>query len=147
MKITNLQIKIIHTLIPAVYKEDKDQKKGLIHQFTGNYKKTSTKDLTFNQANEMIIRFGGKPVNYDHWGLFDAKNGAHLKVLNVLQEIGWIIYNEQQKRNVADIYRFSEWLKSNKAPVQKPLKRMQPKEVSKIITALEGIANSTLNHN
>lgn len=144
MQITNQQIKIIHTIIPEVYKKDKEQKQELVYQFTGNYNKTSTKDLTFNQANDMIIRFGGKPIKYDHWGLFDAKEPAHRKVLSLLQEIGWTIYNADKQRNVADIYRLSEFLKSKKSPINLPLKKMTPQQISrKLIPALEGIAKST----
>lgn len=144
MNITNQQIKIIHMLLPNVYKKDKEQKKELVHQFTGDYNKTSTKDLTFNQANDMIIRFGGKAVGYDHWGLFDAKEPSHLKVLSLLQEIGWTIWNADKQRNVADIYRLSEFLKSKKSPINLPLKKMTPLQISrKLIPALEGISNST----
>jgi len=144
MQILPLQIKIIHTLLPDVYKKDKDQKQELIYQFTGDHKKTSTKDLTFENANNMITRFGGKAVRYDHWGLFNAKNEQHKKVLSLLQEIGWTIYNEKLKRNVADIYRLSEFLKSKKSPVTMPLKQMTPEQISnKLIPALEGIVNST----
>jgi len=144
MNITNQQIKIIHTLLPDVYKKDKEQKQELIYQFTNDYDKTSTKNLTFTQANDMIIRFGGKAVGYDHWGLFDVKNGSHRKVLSLCQEIGWTIYNDNQKRNVADIYRLSEFLKSKKCPINLPLKKMTPLQISrKLIPALEGIGNST----
>ena len=144
MQITNQQIKIIHTLLPAVYKKDKEQKQGLVYQFTEDHKKTSTKDLSFKQANDMIIRFGGKPVRYDHWGLFDAKNASHKKVLSLCQEIGWSIYNDKLKRNVADLYRLSEFLKSPKSPVTMPLKQMTQEQISrKLIPALEGISNST----
>ncbi len=144
MQITNQQIKIIHTLLPDVYKKDKEQKQELVYQFTEDYNKTSTKDLSFNQANQMITRFGGKPVDYDHWGLFDATIPSHRKVLSLLQEIGWITYNEQRRQNVADIYRLSEFLKSKKSPVNLPLKKMTPLQISrKLIPALEGISNST----
>ena len=146
MQITNQQIRIIHTLLPAVYKKDKEQKQELVHQFTGSFEKTSTKDLTFKQANLLISRFGGKPVRYDHWGLFDAKNAQHKKVLSLCQEIGWSIYNDKLKRNVADIYRLSEFLKSKKSPVTMPLKQMTPEQISrKLIPALEGISKSTYN--
>ena len=43
---------------------------------------------------------------------------------------------------VPDINRLSEFLKSDKSPVNKPLKKMEPLEVSKIIEALKGIVKS-----
>lgn len=146
MQITTRQIKIIHTLLPAVYKKDKEQKQELICQFTNDYKKASTKDLTFAQANDMIARFGGNPVRYDNWGLFDVSNETHKKVLSLCQEIGWSIYNDKLKRNVADIYRLSEFLKSKRSPVKLPLLQMTQEQLSrKLIPALEGISKSKYN--
>jgi hypothetical protein len=144
MKATKQQIRIIHAIIPQVYIKDKEQKQELVYQFTHDYGRTSTKDLTFNEANLLIQRFGGKPVSYDHWGIFDAKNNQHRKILSLLQEIGWTVYNEVRGQNVADIYRLSEWLKSSKSPINKPLKKLTSTELqNKIIPALEGIAKST----
>jgi hypothetical protein len=43
---------------------------------------------------------------------------------------------------VPDLERLSNWLKSELSPVKKPLKQMEPSELSKIIEALKGIVKS-----
>jgi hypothetical protein len=140
MAITNQQIKVIHMLLPKEYIQDRDLKKDFVSQFTGNENKTSTKELSFRQANDMIICLGGKPPKYDNWALFDYKNKQHLKVLSICQSIGWVKYNSTLKKNLADLMRLSEWLKSSRSPIKKPLKKMTSQEISrKLIPALEGI--------
>lgn len=137
MIILKSQIQRIHALLPAVIKNDKEQKAQLVQQYTGDWSKTSTKDLTIEQANQIIVRFGGQPIQYENWALFDAKNGAHRNILSLCMQLGWQVYNEDKKAYYADLYRLSEWLKSKKSPVKKPLKQMVKLELSKIIYALE----------
>lgn len=137
MIILKSQIQRIHALLPAVIKNDKEQKAQLVQQYTGDWSKTSTKDLTIEQANQIIVRFGGQPIQYENWALFDAKNGAHRNILSLCMQLGWQVYNADKKAYYADLYRLSEWLKSKKSPVKKPLKQMVKLELSKIIYALE----------
>ena len=128
-------------MLPAVIKNDAAQKANLVQQYTKDWCKTSTKDLTFVQANELIIRFGGSPLTYDHWGIFDYKKGSHRMILSLLNQMGWQTFSTKHRGMIADMQRFSEWLKSNKSPVKKPLHKMSPREVSKIITALENMVS------
>jgi hypothetical protein len=87
---------------------------------------------------------GGRCHSKSNWGLFDKYNQQHLTVLSRLREAQWVIKSETHRSGeVPDTLRFSEFLKSDKSPVNKPLKKMEPKEVSKIIVALEGIVKST----
>lgn len=137
MIILKSQIQRIHALLPVVIKNDKEQKAQLVQQYTGDWSKTSTKDLTIEQANQIIVRFGGQPIQYENWALFDAKNGAHRNILSLCMQLGWQVYNADKKAYYADLYRLSEWLKSKKSPVKKPLKQMVKLELSKIIYALE----------
>lgn len=137
MIILKSQIQRIHALLPVVIKNDKEQKAQLVQQYTGDWSKTSTKDLTIEQANQIIVRFGGQPIQYENWALFDAKNGAHRNILSLCMQLRWQVYNADKKAYYADLYRLSEWLKSKKSPVKKPLKQMVKLELSKIIYALE----------
>lgn len=139
MKILNSQIKKIHTLLPPGIKNDSDQKKNLIQQYTGDWKKTSTKDLTLDQANEIIIRFGGKPITYENWAFFDVKKNRHLQILSLMHQIGWSV-EKVPGEHYADLYRLSEFLKSDKSPIKKPLNKMNDKELSKLIYVLKKIA-------
>jgi hypothetical protein len=80
-------------------------------------------------------------TNTENWGLFDKNNQQHKTLLSLLRQAQWTIPNEKWGE-VADLTRLSNFLKSDKSPVNKPLKKMEPKEVSKIIVALEGIVKS-----
>jgi len=141
MNVLNTQIQLIHKLLPDVIKCDKEQKAALVQQYTGDWKKTSTKDLTLEQANKLIERFGGKPILYDNWAFFDFTNGAHRTILSLCIQMGWQVLDPKKEIYIADLYRLSEWLKSSRSPVQKPLKQMSPKEVSKIIVALQHMSS------
>lgn len=141
MKILNSQIQRIHILLPAGIRTNPDQKKQLVQQYTCDYKKTSTKDLTFGQANELIEKLGGTPINYDNWAFFDYKKASHRNILSLCIQNNWQVWNNKKGDYVADLFRLSEWLKSVKSPVKKPLNKMTSKEVSKIIVALENMAS------
>ena len=84
---------------------------------------------------------GGRTHSKSNWGLFDKENQQHKTILSLLRQAQWLVPNGKWGE-VPDINRFSEFLKSDKSPVNKPLKDMEPKEVSKIIEALKGIVKS-----
>lgn len=102
----------------------------------------STKDLTFIEADELIyfLRTGKKqPAN---WAFFDKNNPQHKKLLSQLRIAQWVVKNERWGF-VADLERLSNFLKSPKSPVNKPLKSMKPTEVSKIIFVFDKIIKGT----
>ena len=84
---------------------------------------------------------GGRCHSKSNWGLFDKENQQHKTILSLLRQAQWVVKNEKWGE-VPDINRLSEFLKSDKSPVNKPLKKMEPSEVSKIIEALKGIVKS-----
>lgn len=73
----------------------------------------------------------------EYWGLFTASNSQHKYILSLLRSMNWV--TKKKGFYVADMVRFGEWLQSSKSPVKKPLKKMTPDEVSKIIVALENM--------
>lgn len=76
-----------------------------------------------------------KKVN---WGYFDVKNIQHRTILSKMRQAQWTVPNEKHGE-VPDIEKLSSFLKSKKSPVNKPLKKMNPEELSKIIVAFDGI--------
>lgn len=84
---------------------------------------------------------GGRCHSKSNWGLFDKNNQQHKTILSLLRQAQWVVPNGKWGE-VPDINRLSEFLKSDKSPVNKPLKKMEPLEVSKIIEALKGIVKS-----
>jgi hypothetical protein len=129
----------------AQYKVDiKDE---WVQWVTADVNRTSLKSITQVQAKKIIIaQEGSTPINQpkqssENWGLFDNKNQQHKTILSLLRQAQWTVPNGRWGE-VADINRLSEFLKSDKSPVKKPLKKMESKEVSIIIVALEGIVKS-----
>ncbi len=139
LTITEDQRKSIFRLLPATLKNDRDQRSMMVQRYTNDPARISTKSLTFDEANTIIENYGGKPFKYDNWAFFDGKNIRHRKILSLCLDLEWSVYNTDKKRHFADLHRLSEFLKSKKSPVQKPLKKMNPEELSKVIHALEQI--------
>lgn len=79
-------------------------------------------------------------TNGRNWGLFDNDNQAHRQLISLCYQAQWT--TPYKGRNVADTLRLSEFLKSDKSPVNKALKKMTKEEVSKVIVAFEGIVLS-----
>lgn len=82
-----------------------------------------------------------KQLNTDNWGLFDKNNQQHKTLLSQMRTAQWTVPHEKWGE-VPDVNRLSTFLKSDKSPVNKPLKKMKPCEVSKIIEAFKGIVKS-----
>ena len=137
--ITDNQRKTIFSLLPAVVKNDHHQRKIMVTKYTKDNTRKSINHLSFSEANDMIVNYGGKPFSYDNWAFFDVKNQQHRKILSTCLDLKWSKYDTDKKRYLADLYKLSEWLKSKRSPVKKPLKKQSPKELTKVINALESI--------
>ena len=79
-----------------------------------------------------------KGANDTNWGLFDNKNKQHKTILSQLRTLQWVVPSEKHGE-VADLNRLSEFLKTDKSPVNKPLKKMDEKELSKMISCFESM--------
>lgn len=117
-----------------------DTKEEWVQWATGDESKTSTNDLTFDQANKIITQAGGTPYKGrgDNWAYFDKENGQHKYILSLCRQLGWTTHHERFGK-VVDLTRLSNWLKSNRCPVSKPLKKMDASQCSRIIAALEAM--------
>ena len=144
MRCTIEQIRYIHKLLPMAVKTDTKQKAMIVSRFTNDTRKKSTTQLTFDQANDMIKHYGGRQLKYDHWAYLNFKKSQHGRIYSVLMQMEWSVYDLEKQKHIADLMRFSEWLKSNKSPVCKKISEMSTKECSKIISALEIMLEKTL---
>lgn len=79
--------------------------------------------------------------NTENWAIFDKTNTQHKTILSLLRQAQWVVPHPRHGE-VADLARLSAFLKSNKSPINKPLKSMTTEETSKIIQALKGIIKS-----
>lgn len=143
MQATKKQKQLIHVNVPT-----RDIKEEFVQWATGDVAKTSTNDLTFEQANEILKKLGKQPVKPAkedsplYWGYFDRNNTQHKQIQSLLHQLHWTVEHPKYGR-VADLERFGSWLQSKRSPVRLPLKQMDARECSKIIIALEGIVKST----
>ncbi|ELY1979212.1 hypothetical protein ABF179_002404 [Flavobacterium psychrophilum] len=110
---------------------------------TGDVNRTSLKSITHDQAVKIMLAQTGSTLlseAKENWGYFDNQNSQH-RYITVLLRNADIVVKSNKWGEVADMEGwFSKFLQSNRCPVKKPLKKMTPREVSKIITALEGVA-------
>ncbi|MFK7048750.1 hypothetical protein FLACOL_01092 [Flavobacterium columnare] len=139
-EITPFQIQSIRQLCNF----NEEEKNKLILQAT-NGKTSSLKALKQAQAIEIIKQFSGnenktiaKQVVTEFWAYYYKENTQHRYILSLLIQLGWSVKSNKYGE-IADLNRFSDWLKSRRSPVQKPLKSMSPEEISKIISALESM--------
>lgn len=143
MKITYSQIQRIHGLLPAHIKNDKEAKGDLVQQFTNDPARRSTAQLSHLEAVSLIESIGGNtnPKNNNDWLKFDYKNAQHRKILSLCMQNNWQkIY---KGKVIADLVPLAKWLQGAKSPVKKPIVKMSPTELSKIIVALDNIASHT----
>ena len=121
----------------------KEDRADLVLSYTKSLQKTSTKDLTFTQANHLIVSIGGTPSRQTKevsentkFGYFDIKNTQHRYLLSLCRQIGWIIFNKKLGYMVADIERLGSWLKTT-GYLKKPLKKYESKELPKLVAQFE----------
>ncbi|GGA84504.1 hypothetical protein GCM10008015_26620 [Flavobacterium palustre] len=79
-----------------------------------------------------------QPTTAKNWAAFDKSNRQHMGVMGQLRTLQWTVPHPRHGE-VADLARLSDFLKSDKSPVKKPLKDMEPKELSKIIECLKSM--------
>ncbi|MCV9928130.1 hypothetical protein OIU83_10725 [Flavobacterium sp. LS1R49] len=89
----------------------------------------------YNKINSGFVPSHKEETKPENWGLFDKNNQQHKTILSLMRQAQWTRAHERHAE-VADLNRLSEFLKSDKSPVKKPLKEMTSREVSKIIVAL-----------
>jgi len=140
MEILTKQIKQIQSILS---KRELDREERLDFLSTELDREiTTTKDLSFVEADELIgylITGKKKPAN---WAYFDKENPQHRKLLSQLRIAQWVVKKEKYGF-VADLERLSNFLKSPKSPVNKPLKKMSKTEVSKIVFVFDKIIKGT----
>ena len=110
---------------------------------TGSEKRTSLKSVTQAEAKKIIRQQEGiaEPTanqTEDNWAVFSTANKQHLTLMSQMRTAQWITKHPKHGE-VADMPRLSSFLKSNKSPIKKPLQKMDPSEVSKIIECFKSM--------
>ena len=109
---------------------------------TGDNNKTSLRNITQAQAVRIIKQQTGSDSSgaVENWGAFDKNNSQHRYILSILRTANIVVKSEKWGEVPDTAGWLNRFLQSPKSPVKKPLKKMSPTEVSKIITALEGVS-------
>ena len=136
MQATKKQIQVI-----AMNFQDKEVREEMIFSVTRDPERVSTKQLTFDEANEVLKGLGFHP--FKPVKKFDSSNPKHRVIMNLCHELEWVFYDKG--RQLADLDRLGEWLMtSKKSPVKKRmLCEMTPAELEKVITCLTAITKWT----
>lgn len=98
----------------------------------------SSLDLSFEEAQALLHYLMKGERNPGCWGVFDKHDKQHRAILSLCQQYGWERPHEKWGYT-ADLGRLDGWLKSKRAPVQKPLKAMTKAELSKTLSALQAM--------
>lgn len=111
---------------------------------TGDVKRTSLKTITQAQAKRIIRTQEGTThePKADNWAFFDKENPKHKLILSLCRQAQWVEKSEKYGE-VVDLERLSNFLKSSRCPINKPLKQMNALELEKIITVIESIVKWT----
>ncbi|QSW90727.1 hypothetical protein J0383_07925 [Flavobacterium endoglycinae] len=103
---------------------------------------TKTKPIVYSGSGSAIDNYNSeKPVKTENWGVFDAKNKQHRTIMALCRNRQWVKPDDKHPSGqVADMDgAFSDFLKSDRSPVKKPLMDMKPQELTKIIVAMSGV--------
>ena len=119
-----------------------DIKNEWVQWVTGDNNKTSLRNITQAQAVRIIKQQTGSDSSgaVENWGAFDKNNSQHRYILSILRTANIVVKSEKWGEVPDTAGWLNRFLQSPKSPVKKPLKKMSPTEVSKIITALEGVS-------
>ena len=119
-----------------------DIKNEWVQWVTGDNNKTSLRNITQAQAVRIIKQQTGSDSSgaVENWGAFDKNNSQHRYILSILRTANIVVKSEKWGEVPDTAGWLNRFLQSPKSPIKKPLKKMSPTEVSKIITALEGVS-------
>ena len=129
--ISTRQLKILQNLLGKRFK-DREARLVFLSSLVCR-ELASSKELTEEEVFEVLDWL---KYNYSKEAYFDSHNAQHLSLLAKCHELGWV---REDNPKIPDLGRLGRFLLSKRCPIQKPLKEMTTKEVSKVIGALEKI--------
>lgn len=142
MEISKKQIQQIQTIMSTRF-ADREERLDFVSEHLGR-EIVSTKVLTFIEAEELIYYLNtGKKTNAN-WAFFDKEKFVSERKLlwSLLYQAQWTTPHPRLKE-VPDLTRLSNFLKSAKSPVKKPLKLFLKEDWSKIIHVFNRIIKGT----
>lgn len=104
--INSQQIIIIHSLLPDAVKKDKEMKAQLISQYTGRNDKTSTRDLSYFQAKELIQKLQAAK---NKTSINERADKMRKKIISMAHDLGWQIFCDKKQKLIADMKAINTW--------------------------------------
>lgn len=139
-----IQLKRIQANLTKSY-PDRDERLSFVSHFL-NREVTSTKQLSSTEANELLQFIYNNNYTRNNWGLYNMKQEKYQserKLLwSYLYQAQWTVPNERHGE-VPDTERLSNFLKSPKSPVNKPLKQFTKTDWEKILFVFNKIVKGT----
>ncbi|MCI2229559.1 hypothetical protein MC378_10305 [Polaribacter sp. MSW13] len=142
MEISKKQIQQIQIILSKRELDREERLQFLSDHF--NREITTTKDLTFVEAEDLIYFLNTGKKSNSNWAFFDkSKFVSERKLLfSYLYQAQWVTKKEGYTE-VPDLERLSNFLKSPKSPVKKPLKKFEKQDWSKLLQAFRNIVKGT----
>jgi len=142
MEIQPRQIKQIQTIMSSRF-TDRDERLDFISALFEK-EVNSTKDLRSIEADDLIYYLNTGKKATANWAFFDkTKFSSERRLLfSYLYQAQWTMPHET-RTEVPDLERLSNFLKSAKSPVNKPLKEWEKADWSKLLHAFRNIAKGT----
>ena len=142
MEVTKKQIQQIQTIMSSRF-ADRDERLDFISAQLGR-EVTTTKALTFIEAEELIYYLNTGKKATSNWAFFHKTQFVSERKLlwSLLYQAQWLKPHETLNE-VPDLDRLSNFLKSPKSPVKKPLKLFNKEDWSKVIHVFRKIVKGT----
>jgi hypothetical protein len=142
MVIDKKQIQQIQTIMHKRF-ADRDERLDFISMEVARPIKT-TKDLSSVEADELIYYLNTGKRQPANWAFFDKTKFVKQRkyLFSLLHQAQWVTKGERF-HEVPDLVRLSNFIKSPKSPVQKPLKQWNTNEWQKMIFVFEKIVKGT----
>lgn len=142
MEITKKQLQQIQTIMTSRF-ADRDERLDFISAYFDR-EITSTKDLSSVEADNFIYFLNTGIKQEKNWAFFNKHSFVNERKLlfSYLYQAQWVVKNETHNE-VPDLERLSNFLKSKKSPVNKPLKQFNKQDWSKILQAFRNIVKGT----
>lgn len=142
MEITKKQLQQIQTIMSSRF-ADRDERLDIISAYFDK-EITSTKELSSVEADNFIYFLNTGIKGETNWAFFDKDAFVSERKLlwSYLYQAQWTKPHETLNE-VPDLQRLSDFLKSKKSPINKPLKQFTKYDWSKLLQAFRNIVKGT----
>lgn len=116
-----------------------DMKDDLVMQ-ASNSRTTHSTELTISEMRGLLEHLGGKQ---DNEAMLKRSNMMRRRIYSMCYTLGWVKYDETEKRYIVDKDRLDGWL-IKFGYLHKDLQQYEYRELPKLVTQFENFMKSTL---